>query len=227
MFSTRKILNMPFLLIFLCFAFAHVAKADTAVITGGSITFQQGLGPNFTLTGPGLVINGITTGFSSDTDLTINTNELSNVLSRGFSSGSSNLLLRSPLVVGGVTYTFTSGRGAPFITLIFAAPSFVIPFQNFPGAVVTAPFVLTGGAVGNENVNTLPGTTTLTGEGVATLVLSRTSLPNEYLIQTLTYTFGATTQGVTVIATPEPTTMILLGTGLAGIAAKVRRRRKQ
>jgi len=47
---------------------------------------------------------------------------------------------------------------------------------------------------------------------------------SELLVETRTFPFRY--EGV-LVPTPEPTTMVLLGTGLAGIAAKVHKRRKK
>ncbi len=67
-------------------------------------------------------------------------------------------------------------------------------------------------------LSVLPNNFTL--NGIAIIQLFGAPGESQLRVTGLTYAFG--TQ-----ATPEPATMILLGTGLAGVAARVRRRRKE
>ena len=66
---------------------------------------------------------------------------------------------------------------------------------------------------------------TMQGQGTVQLLLTRQTAGSftGLFLDRADYTFGPTAPGVTIQSVPEPTTLVLLFTGLAGVAARVRR----
>jgi hypothetical protein len=124
--------------------------------------------------------------------------------------------------VGGVNYSrvYYTGR------IRFAANLITIPFDNSPLVTITVPFTMSGFIDGyaTQAVNTPPiFDMEINGHGLATLVLSSYFVPGFgqlYDFRSVTYDFSP------AATTPEPTTLLLFGTGLAAVTARYRRRRK-
>lgn len=113
------------------------------------------------------------------------------------------------------------------LALNFGAFTFTIPPELLSANAfkITAPFTFTG----LFSSPSLSEVLDLTGQGTVTVFLSRRTVgmaPGIYLDQAI-YTFGPTVEGITVEAVPEPATMILLLSGLAGTALRFRKRRSQ
>lgn len=123
--------------------------------------------------------------------------------------------------INGTVYTFLNQAIPPASlpdivgsgSMTFTAGSAVIPSTNDSIVILTAPFTAAG-FLGGQAFNGSVGLD-LRGSGIATLELN--NLGNgQFSFRNLTYTFQ----------TPEPTTIILLCTGLAGVALRFRQLRR-
>lgn len=142
--------------------------------------------------------------------------------SAGLGWTSSGSDISGTVTVNGVNFSadVTNQLGLNFNAFSFTIPPELLSADAFK---ITAPFSFTGLFASPSLSEVLD----LTGQGTVTVFLSRRTVglfPGIYLDQAI-YTFGPTVEGVTVEAVPEPATIVLLLSGLAGTALRFRKRR--
>jgi hypothetical protein len=137
-------------------------------------------------------------------------------------NGDSNATLQGvgSSTVNGVYSGLSQNIGSVFM---FRTDALVIPVSVSPTITIQTPFTMTGSLFVQGLVNgsmTTVFSTEVVGQGIATLTLSQFQLNGVtgYVLHTIRYDFAA--------EVPEPTTVALLGAGLAGLAARARRRRR-
>lgn len=107
------------------------------------------------------------------------------------------------------------------------SPTFVIPPEllDDEAIVITAPFSFLGSALIAQTGQVID----LDGEGTVRLLLTRQTVGDitGLFFERADYTFGPTVSGVTIESVPEPATLVLLFSGLAGVAARIRHRSRR
>ncbi|HYY56013.1 MAG TPA: PEP-CTERM sorting domain-containing protein [Pyrinomonadaceae bacterium] len=211
--------TLPILLAIVLLCVAE-ARADPVQITAGSASVEGISGGTFTFVGNGFALSGglsrgpgVCSGCTAGQMMNLNTVNAGTDIRTG------------PAVIGGISY----GRLFYAGNLHFETGSVIIPNESSSLFTITTPFEFHGllfGCTNDQISGCLPGNlvfnSSLAGHGTA--IATFTSIDNGsagrlYFLSGVRYDFAP-------VATPEPATIALLGTGLAGIGAALRRRRK-
>ena len=137
-------------------------------------------------------------------------------------SYSSQSDLRGPFTLNGMNFNASVINSLNFQIL---SPSFVIPPEllDDDAVLITAPFTFLGSAI--TELSGVPFT--MEGQGTVRLLLTRQTAGSftGLFLARADYIFGPQVPGVTIESVPEPTTLVLLVTGLAGAAIRAKKAR--
>jgi hypothetical protein len=215
---SRKKLCLLLAVVTYLFASFTSAQADpitvsgSATLTSGTVSEVRGpvnlTGTNFSAS---VVIVGGNFGLGNCSSFLAGLNgPCTNANVNGFVVGTD---LIGTFTVNGVTF---NSNVINQMNMMFTGPGFAIPAELLGASAVqiTAPFTFTGAAASPL----LSEVVMLQGQGTVNIVLVRRTIGifTGFFLDHADYVFGSTVEGVTVAEVPEPTTLVLLVTGLGG-----------
>lgn len=217
--------SVPFFAALVLSAFLFLpsaAQAESVSVTSGSMSFDNRAGGRFSLTGQDWSING-GVYWAPDICFPCRAGDRINISLHRVGDD----IRSGPATVGGVTYGRLFYEGE----MSFLSNPVMVPYGDSPLVTITTGFVFSSDPLRGCSESVHSGcrgevfSHAMSGSGIATLQLrSRFDEARGYRLYdspTIRYDFESTEP------IPEPATVLLLGTGIAGLAARFRRRRSK
>ena len=206
---------------FLPFASAHANSITITGVSGIATLVNSGLSAKGTVNIAGDGFSATVNTFNGSFGLApCTTGRVTGCTSANLGWLSSDLA--GTVIVNGISFTPDANNG---LFLMFNSITFVIPpeFLNSSAIQITAPFTFCGhfSSIRFPRDPVIPS-----GEGTVNLLLVNRTIAgfNGFFLDHADYVFGPRASGLTIEPVPEPATILLLASGLAGAIMRLRKR---